>query len=264
MKIQLKSDLHWENSYAKTFLYDPQLKTDAYVNPEADVLILAGDMINATEVQINYLLHKFKDVTIPILYVPGNHEYWGQKMLDARDLLRKKLSGTNITLLDRYSTIIKSSAGEEALFVGATLWTNLVNPQKAFIAKRTRDFEAIQGITTDSWSFNHISDLSYIERTLDFDQYRDLKKVVISHYLPSKLSVPMRFRDHEMNCIFVAEGMESVIKEHKPNLYVHGHTHDKNDYMIGKTRVVSNPKGRMLHTGVYENHLYDNALIIEI
>lgn len=264
MKIQLKSDLHWENIINQTRTFSSPEREDEYIHPDAEVLVLAGDIINATERQIDYLLHRFRDAAVPILYVPGNHEYWGSDHREARALLKKKLYGSKITLLDKDSVVINSRAGEDVVFVGATLWTSLANSEKVFIAEKTRDFREITGITTNSWHYNHILDLHFIEQILDFSQYRDMKKVVVSHYLPSHNSVPEPYKGNPLNCIFVAEDAEAVIKVHEPDLWLHGHTHDSNDYKIGKTRVISNPKGRLRHTGVYENWHYNNAMIIEI
>lgn len=263
MKIQIKSDLHWENEAHKTRLLISGQKDSSYVSPDAEVLVLAGDIVNANEYQLNYLLYKFKDIKIPIFYVPGNHEYWGSSFLDARNLLRKKLSGTNITLLDKSSSLIKKG-DEEVLFIGATLWTNLTNPNKSLIASQTKDFKEIRGMTTDLWSKTHFEEITYIEKTLSYGGYRYMKKVVLSHYLPSMKSVPERFKGNELNCIFVAEDMERVILEHAPELYIHGHTHDSNDYKMGDTRVISNPKGAQYMDFNGLNPTYNNELVIEI
>jgi predicted phosphodiesterase len=265
MKIQLKSDLHWENTMNHTYAVCSPERNDAYVHPDADVLVLAGDIINAMDYQIDYLLHKFKDVKIPILYVPGNHEYWHTTYREGRELLEKKLSGTNITLLDQDWYIPATKDGKnDVVFVGATLWTSLANPQKEFIAKQTRDFKEIKNLTTQAWHYRHLNDIDRIEGVLDLPAFFGAKKVVVSHYLPSHNSVPEKFKGHEMNCIFVAEDAERLIAEYEPELWLHGHTHDSNDYMLGKTRVISNPKGRLKHTGGFENWNYNNALVIEI
>ncbi len=259
MKIQLKSDLHWEHDVHATKLVLSPEQDSNYVSPEAEVLVLAGDMINATDSNVDYLLWKFKDVKIPIFYVPGNHEYWHQSFLYVREYLEKKLAGTNIILLDRDSIIYK-----DTVFIGATLWTSLHDPMKALIAKQSRDFQTIKDLTVNYWHNRHIDDISYVEKVLNYHVDSGLKKVVINHYLPSYRSVPERFKGDAGNCIFVAEDMERVIAEYQPELVLHGHTHDSNDYLLGETRVVSNPKGRWYGDFNGLNAKYNNALIIEI
>jgi len=37
--------------------------------------------------------------------------------------------------------------------------------------------------------------------------------------------------------------MARQMREHQPKLWIHGHGHDRCDYVLGKTRVVANPLG---------------------
>jgi hypothetical protein len=45
-----------------------------------------------------------------------------------------------------------------------------------------------------------------------------------------------------------------------------GHTHDSFDYMLGKSRVVCNPRGYPINrgTGEYENPKFNSQLIVEV
>jgi hypothetical protein len=44
------------------------------------------------------------------------------------------------------------------------------------------------------------------------------------------------------NAFFVCD-MTSRVRERQPKLWIHGHSHDRCDYLLGKTRVVANPLG---------------------
>jgi hypothetical protein len=66
--------------------------------------------------------------------------------------------------------------------------------------------------------------------------------VVVTHHLPAFDSVPARFARSAMNAFFVCD-MAPQVREHQPKLWIHGHSHDRCDYMLGKTRVVANPLG---------------------
>lgn len=66
MKIQIVSDLHWEFSYLKI------KRTDC------DVLVLAGDIVVAQ--QLNKLHNIARDFSCDIIYITGNHEYYGGVM----------------------------------------------------------------------------------------------------------------------------------------------------------------------------------------
>ncbi len=45
-----------------------------------------------------------------------------------------------------------------------------------------------------------------------------------------------------MNAFFVCD-MASHVREHQPKLWIRVHSHDRCDYVLGKTRVVANPLG---------------------
>lgn len=47
----------------------------------------------------------------------------------------------------------------------------------------------------------------------------------------------------------------------RPLLWVHGHTHDSFDYMIGSTRVLCNPRGYIPEEA---NKQFDPALIVDL
>lgn len=261
MKLQIKSDLHLEGIYGRTNPIVTAEVSPLYVDPEAEVLVLAGDIINATPYQINCLINDLKDVKIPILYVPGNHEYWHTSRQQGKDVLRDMLEKTNITFFDREYKIIKVGE-QETLFIGATLWSPINTPIEALVAESTPDLRLVKDITIDSWNKTYISELDFIERVLNFRDFKDLKKVVITHHLPSFKSVPERYKNSLSNCIFASHSDYLMMDEDTaPALWIHGHTHDSMDYINGKTRVICNPRGR---SGSDRNPKYNNSLIIEV
>ena len=83
MKIQYFSDLHLE------FGELPCASTDA------DVIIAAGDIGVGLD-GINWLT-QFDQ---PVIYVLGNHEYWGQDYTDFIDQVWQASSGTNVHFLE--------------------------------------------------------------------------------------------------------------------------------------------------------------------
>jgi hypothetical protein len=66
--------------------------------------------------------------------------------------------------------------------------------------------------------------------------------VVVTHHLPAFDSVPPRFVRSPMNAFFVCDMAKHVLAR-EPKLWIHGHSHDRCDYILGKTRVVANPLG---------------------
>src|SRR5258706_6753606 len=78
MKIQLASDLHLE-LLAQRF---PQMRIIEPV-PEADLLVLAGDIHGATSA-----IDVFGDWPVPVLYVAGNHEFYSERWEATRAAIR--------------------------------------------------------------------------------------------------------------------------------------------------------------------------------
>ena len=54
--------------------------------------------------------------------------------------------------------------------------------------------------------------------------------VVVSHHLPAPASIPERFARSAMNAFFVCD-MTSYMSERQPKLWIHGHSHDRCDYL---------------------------------
>lgn len=109
MRIQVASDLHLEllpEDLGAGLLVDP--------HPDAELLILAGDIHNGVEA-IRY----FRNWPVPVLYVLGNHEFYGQLWEDVRERLREKASDTSIQILDNDTHVIG-----DVRFLGTTLWTD--------------------------------------------------------------------------------------------------------------------------------------------
>jgi Icc-related predicted phosphoesterase len=70
------------------------------------------------------------------------------------------------------------------------------------------------------------------------------KYVVVGHHAPSKASTHPRYlNDTTMNGAYSSDLSEFILDRPQIKLWVHGHTHDSFDYMIGSTRVVCNPRG---------------------
>ena len=68
------------------------------------------------------------------------------------------------------------------------------------------------------------------------------KSVIITHHGVSPGSIHKRWKNNPANPGFVSD-LSAEILETKPDLVIHGHTHDHADYMIGNTRIIANPLG---------------------
>ncbi|MGP1628703.1 MAG: metallophosphoesterase [Giesbergeria sp.] len=119
MKIQLLSDLHLE--VHPHFAPQPA--------PGADVLVLAGDI---GSYQAGSLLQdddfglarfsplpQFAGWPVPVVFVPGNHEYDAQDFDAAHARLRATCERLGLVWLERETAVIQG-----VRFVGTTLWSD--------------------------------------------------------------------------------------------------------------------------------------------
>ena len=122
MNLQLLSDLHLES--------DPLFR--AVPAPGADLLVLAGDVGSYQKrrdgsvmpepdwgLQRFSPLPQFAGWPVPVLYVPGNHEYDALDLDEAHLALRRTCDRLGIQWLERETTVI-----DGVRFVGTTLWSD--------------------------------------------------------------------------------------------------------------------------------------------
>lgn len=112
MKLFLTSDLHTEHAQRN---FDPHEDYHCLrfgYSEEADVIVLAGDIGNGVH-GLEWSRHRFADKEI--IYIPGNHEYYGFD-LSIIDDMRLKAKELDIYLLDNDGVAIG-----ETRFLGTTL-----------------------------------------------------------------------------------------------------------------------------------------------
>ncbi len=108
MQLQLLSDLHLE-----TEAFDPEPA------PGAELLVLAGDVDSGWAG-----LRRFADWPVPVLYVPGNHEYDRRDFDAARAGIRRLADELGFILLDDGRCIRSDAQGRRVRFVGSTRWSD--------------------------------------------------------------------------------------------------------------------------------------------
>jgi hypothetical protein len=66
--------------------------------------------------------------------------------------------------------------------------------------------------------------------------------IVVTHHLPHPNSTPEIFKNSPADHFFMCN-MTGAIMDRKPKLWLHGHSHDPSDYVVGATRIVAWPRG---------------------
>jgi predicted phosphodiesterase len=253
MKLQILSDLHLGFGAMDWPITD------------ADVVVLAGDISGPREA-VSWALRFDR----PVLYVPGNHEFYGGSLDGVAAELERLCEGTQIHLLDRGEAVIGG-----VRFLGATLWSDFelfADPQRRAAARdeacrSMRDFSRIRVredstavFTPDDSAALFRRDAQWLGRQLG--TAHDGPTVVVTHHAPSPLSIHPRFADSLLNACFVSDA-HHLLGEGGAALWIHGHTHDSFDYRVERTRVVCNPRG-YARGGVPENPRFDPDFIVEV
>lgn len=232
MKIRLLSDLHTE--------FRLPYKTHAMAEYQGeDVLVLAGDIASGSTNTVD-VIKFFKSQGFPhIVYVPGNHEYYGTDFDDFNTKMAAKCADIDgVHFLNPGTVTIKG-----VQFVGATLWTNFGdNPFSQSAAKRgINDFRVIKGFDVNRCAKTYYQHLEYIQD--QYEQRGTRKVVVISHFLPARECIAPRFRGPDLINDYFANDLGGYISTMSDTTWLFGHTHDATDIVLGDTRVVANPHG---------------------
>lgn len=203
-----------------------------------DVLVLAGDICLTFKNVLEEFRKWLASVNVPVIYVFGNHEYYQADFETVPSQIKEFLKDLDhVHILDRGTVVI-----DGVTFIGATLWTNLGVRGEMIIRNSKMDIRAIKNFTIDKWNKSHRHDLDYITHVLENTKDDDTKKVIVTHHSPSYKSVSPRFINDSLNVGF-HNSLEHLIIKYKPEIWIHGHTHDPMDYVISNTRVLCNPMG---------------------
>lgn len=229
-KFALMSDLHREVSL---FSVPPELKS-------ADVIVLAGDIDTGLKgAEWAATLGK------PVIYVPGNHEYDGHDIveLDKQFEEFQKLN-PNVHVLQQRMAIV---AGIR--FLGCTLWTDLeffgfmykdwcISSVKQAMPEYAKVLCNGVPLTPNDTLERHYHHRNWLKAMLDMPF--DGPTVVVTHHAPHKNSILPSYMKDGLTAAF-ASNLDSILG--RPITWCHGHTHQRVDYWVGDTRILSHPRG---------------------
>ncbi len=192
-------------------------------------VILAGDICNLR--QLPDVLERFSRHYTYVVYLPGNHEAYGFTLDTVHKTCRRLQDELlNVYFLDNNRIQLR----EGLTFAGGTMWFP-DHPENLMLERFLNDFHLIGELR------EHV----YVENEKCVEFLRTQVKptdIVVTHHLPSPMSVHERYEGSPINCFFLCD-VEDVMKERQPKVWIHGHTHDSFDYTIFRTRVICNPFG---------------------
>ena len=244
MKLLILSDLHLEIEASFT-----PIKNNA-----GDVLILAGDITTFDYPDpLEKVLAKWRK---PVLYIPGNHEYYVRSPMqeeETRFWVWLKANHPQVIFMQNESLTIKG-----VHFFAGTMWTDFrgANPVSMLAAREyMNDYRWIWTapetplIPEDTVRLHQ----EFKERLLAwFALPLEGPRVVITHHSPVPHPPTRRLPADVSDDAYLSLDMMEIIHQHQPALWVYGHTHLANDTMVGNTRVVSNPRGYPQRFGGFE------------
>lgn len=235
MRLWILSDLHLEHFAEGRGL--PRV--------DADAVVLASDIHIGCR-GLAWAAERFAGT--PILYVPGNHEYYGGCMPNLRVELAAEAQRLGIHLLDDRSLTL-----DGVCFHGLTLWTDFalyadmpdrdVRRCEQAAQEVMQDFRCIEQpvgeVLTPAESRRlHARSLAWLEAELA--RPWEGPRVVISHHAPLGDCIPPGYRGDALSPAF-ASGLAPLMG--RMDLWLHGHVHEPVDLRVKGTRVVANPGG---------------------
>ncbi|NMM28871.1 MAG: metallophosphoesterase [Glaciimonas sp.] len=256
MRLAILSDLH--------LTVAPMPVPDS----DCDVLILAGDVARPQQA-----IDWARQLAVPVIYVPGNHEFYGASLSGTLSALRQQARGSNVHVLDLDAICI-----DGVRFLGCTLWTDfrlfptdeMRAASVAEACQSNRDFSRItvgdSADTADALFSPAVSrqifdqSVTWLERK--FAKPFNGSTVVVTHHAPSCGSINPKYADSLLNACFVSD-LDAHIARWNPALWVHGHTHDSYDYQVANTRIVCNSRG-YARDGIAENAGFDPTLVVQV
>lgn len=266
MKLAIYSDLHTEHS-----AFEPPGDLDV------DLIVLAGDIHTPGHTVPQWARRADRFGDRPIVYVPGNHEFYNSEMLLQSRRMREEGDRWGVHVLESRAVIV-----DGVRFLGCTLWTDFklrfmqsderLQPVPQICmweaSRNMLDYAAIRLqrhrpsghgsikpllVPADTLALHH-AQRSWLasELATPFDG----PTVVVTHHAPSRQSLTPIYENDVVSAAFVSELPSSFFDV--PVLWVHGHTHTSFDYELGHCRVICNPRGYRLHAAKgYENMRFD-------
>jgi predicted phosphohydrolase len=237
MRIQYCSDLHLEFRENKQYLTDNPLK------PQAEVLVLAGDLVPFAVMSKHADFFDFIADHFEISYwVPGNHEYYHSDLVNRSGTFQEKIR-SNVHLVNNVAI-----EHNNVRFVFSTLWSSISPANQWPIQQSVADYQVIKFKAKPFTAFDcneqHINSLKFLKTELTRKQERS---IVVTHHVPTFLNYPEKYKGDTLNEAFASEQYD-LIEMCEANYWIYGHHHQVVPaFNIGATTLISNQLGYVKH-----------------
>lgn len=246
MKVQLLSDLHLEAN--------PQAQFSPA--PGAELLVLAGDIGSYQDrtqgpplAEPDWGLQRFSPLPqyagwpVPVLFVPGNHEYDGRDWDETHRTLRATCERLGLIWLERE---VWTHRGVR--FVGTTLWSDYdALPQhprdKLYRAANFHLHKMAtrrRGALFDAAAMRELALECQAWLREALSQPFDGSTVAVTHFAPTLHSADPRYGLAPGTAAF-CNALDDLLP--LADVWMHGHLHCPQDQRVGRCRIVANPLG---------------------
>jgi Icc-related predicted phosphoesterase len=233
VRLHVLSDLHLE--------YAPFTPPSV----DADVVVLAGDIAPGTA-GIDWVRRRFDGR--PVLYVAGNHEFYGSDLPALIDRMRDAAIGSGVRVLENDEVVIGG-----VRFLGCSLWSdfdfagaeNRANSMR-LCERMVNDYKQIDAsglgrrlLAGDTRAL-HLSSRAWLAERLA--RPHDGPTVVITHHAPIVRALPANPVLAAIGGAFASD-LTELMDGAAVDLWVFGHIHRTVDTDVNGTRVLSNQRG---------------------
>lgn len=253
MKLKIVSDLHLDVSNHKKFSGRNIIKSIS--EGDYDVLVIAGDVCESSKTsKFAKYLREIIPADKKIIWVPGNHCFWGMVLL-SYDHMIKKFDDWSKTL--EYHGIISGlnkvvKIDDKVFFLSPWMYKN--PEDKTFI-----DFSMILGFQEYHHQFTDECEEFMINA---FQEHGD-PDVVVTHTFSHPKGINPLYAEEDNTFYYHAQPyfLQNYMNA---KLWVSGHTHASFDFIDNSTRYLCNPRGYENTKDKLENPSFNPNLIVEI
>lgn len=201
INMQLISDVHgrWDR---------------AQLHPEAQLILALGDIVDGMD-GVAWLASLGK----PVIYVPGNHEYYGGDLGSRLDELRQAAAGTQVIVADKQTI----TAGN-VRFLCATLWTDHNSLDPELMSHSLKSLNDYRNIRATQWAQDYENNASY-EDLLDSYEHKNPSHIGLFPATPDKMNPLVALIMHQQAIEYLTLELEKpwpgktiVLTHHAPTL----------------------------------------------
>jgi predicted phosphodiesterase len=189
--------------------------------------------------------------------VSEDHDFrnkWNEKHEDHMFSIRGNHDYYYDTFSDAYTHMSTRQVGNIKI-AGATLWTDLTKRiDWVYYVNGLIDSRYIKDLTYESMIETHNTHKKFV-----FESEAD---IIVTHHCPASGCVHPKYAGSPYNTSFSNNYDELILNMKKPpKLWICGHTHEKCDFMLDKTRIICYPRGYYGENEWYKDY---EPMIVEI